>query len=156
MDRIWSHGIATSGAVTFESSGYVARYVTKKVTGKAADRHYERVNLDTGEIFYITPEYTHMSRNGGIGKGWLDTFTSDVYPRDYVVINGVKARPPRFYDSKFEVIDPDRYKRLKARRVRRSRKYADNNTPGRLRVREEVVLSRISKLKRELWICVRL
>ena len=91
-----------------------------------------------------------MSRRGDIGKGWLDKFQSDVYPRDYVVVNGVKSRPPRFYDSKYEILDPKRYARLKARRVRNAKKFSDNNTPDRLRVREEVALSRVNRLKREL------
>lgn len=150
LDDVWGFGISTIGAVTFESAAYVARYVMKKVTGKGASDYYERYNLDTGEIYWLSPEYTHMSRRSGIGKDWFDKFTSDVYPRDYVVVNGVKSRPPRFYDSKFEIIDPARYARLKARRVRNARLHAEDNTPERLRVREEVVNSRISKLKREI------
>ena len=103
--------------------------------------------METGVVFYREPEYNDMSRGTGIGKGWLDKFTSDVYPRDYVVVNGVKARPPRFYDNKFEIIDPDLFEKLKRKRVRNARKHADNNTPDRLRVREEVALAKIRNLK---------
>lgn len=150
LDKLWNLGISQLGAVTFESAAYCARYVMKKVTGKAADAYYEMYDLETGEIFYRQPEYNDMSRRPGIGQGWFDTFNSDVYPRDYVVVNGVKARPPRYYDNKYEIVDPDRFARLKARRVRNARKHEHNNTPDRLKVREEVQLARIKSLKRSV------
>ena len=40
LEKIWPFGFSTIGDVTFESAAYVARYVTKKITGKNALHHY--------------------------------------------------------------------------------------------------------------------
>ena len=40
LERLWPFGFCTIGEVTWESAAYVARYVTKKVTGKDAASHY--------------------------------------------------------------------------------------------------------------------
>lgn len=61
LESIWGLGFCTLGAVTFESAAYVARYVMKKVTGHMAEKHYERVSTETGEIYQLQPEYITMS-----------------------------------------------------------------------------------------------
>jgi hypothetical protein len=43
-----------------------------------------------------------MSRRPAIGLNWLKKYWSDVYPRDHVTINGMKLKPPRYYDKAFE------------------------------------------------------
>lgn len=49
-----------------------------------------------------------MSRRPGIGSAWLDRYKSDVYPHDYVVIrDGIKVKPPKYFDKLFESIAPD-------------------------------------------------
>ena len=134
LEELWPFGQSEIGSVTFESAAYVARYVTKKVTGEAAAEHYSRVDLETGEIFKLAPEYATMSRRPGIGATWLEEFYSDVYPRDHVVSRGREAKPPRFYDQRFADRDPEGFERLKAAR-RKARKREDE-TPDRLAVRE--------------------
>jgi hypothetical protein len=42
-----------------------------------------------------------MSLKPGIGEGWLRKWYNDVYPHDYIVHNGAKLRPPRYYDKKY-------------------------------------------------------
>ena len=42
LNKLWKKGYCSIGMVTFESAAYVARYVTKKITGKQANQHYER------------------------------------------------------------------------------------------------------------------
>lgn len=148
LSRLWSNGYAVIGDVTFDSAAYVARYVMKKVTGEASDEHY-KVIVD-GQEFNKRPEYTTMSRRPGIGKGWFDKYWRDVYRGDFVVVDGVKMLPPKFYDSQFEAIDPTVFGRIKRRRVVAADKVRSNNTSGRHRVRETVKASRISLLKRSL------
>lgn len=150
LAELWPFGFSSIGDVTFESAAYVARYIMKKINGDGAAAHYRVYDSSTGEVFDRRPEYTTMSRRPGIGKGWLDKFQSDVFPRDYVVVRGVKCKPPRFYDSQFEVIDPDLFNSLKMARVRSAKKHVDNNTWDRLRVREQVKLAQISTLTRKL------
>ena len=57
-------------------------------------------------------------------------------------------RPPRFYDKRFEILDPDRMDKIRAKRSREGKKCLDNNTPERLAVREEVTNLKLKKLKR--------
>ena len=150
LNELWPFGHSLIGDVTFESAAYVARYIMKKITGDGAEEHYQSVCNETGEIFNLRPEYTTMSRRPGIGAGWFDKYKEDVYFGDYVVVRGVKMRPPKFYDRSFEIASPNRFRLLRGRRVMDARGHADNNTPARLKVREEVAKARLKMLPRKL------
>ena len=150
LAELWPYGFSSIGDVTFESAAYVARYVMKKVTGDAAEEHYTRVCEITGQIYERKPEYVTMSRRPGIGRGWVDKYLGDVYPSDFVVINGVKCRPPRFYDSIYDVCDPRHSARVKSARWCNAKKHACDNTDSRLLVRNEVATSRCDRLIRNL------
>ena len=92
LSELWPFGFVTIGDVTFESAAYVARYIMKKVNGDLAESHYERVDWETGEVYQLKPEYTTMSRRPGIGSNWFAKFKDDIFPQDYVVINGKKLK----------------------------------------------------------------
>lgn len=145
---LWPYGFSTIGDVTFESAAYVSRYIMKKVTGSAADEHYHWVDEETGETKPLKPEYTTMSRRPGIGKGWFDKYESDVFPDDFVVINGKKMRPPKYYDSLLEQTRPFEFDYIKDQRKIKALDFQDNNTHDRLEVREKVQLARLEKLPR--------
>jgi len=91
-----------------------------------------------------------MSRRPGIGKAWLSQFSSDVYNHDYVVLNGKKIKPPKYYDSQYELTSPDSLKLIKSNRKSDAKKHLANNTPERLYVREQVQLARLKDLPRNL------
>lgn len=152
LKKIWENGFVTVGQVTFESAAYVARYVTKKINGKAAEKHYSR-NVD-GEGFVLIrklePEYTTMSRRGGIGEKWYREYKNDVYPSDEVVLRGKKLRPPRFYDKKFDVDNPEEMAILKAKRKAKALAVADDNTAARLKTKETCKIAQFQQLKRGL------
>ena len=150
LSELWGQGFCTIGSVTFESAAYVARYIMKKVNGAAAEDHYQYIDPETGEIFDRKPEYTTMSRRPGIGKAWFDKYYKDVYPGDFVVLNGKKMRPPRYYDTQYEILYPSEYEKLKEDRKVNAQKYVDNNTKERLNVREQVQRLRLKKLIRPL------
>ena len=101
LEKIWPYGFSTIGSVTVDSCGYVARYVTKKITGDMAKDHY-------GDR---EPEFQLMSLRPGIGYSWFEKFWSDVYPQDLVLIkkrNKVyKDKPPRIFDQWMEKKDKD-------------------------------------------------
>lgn len=152
LSSLWTYGFSSVGDVTFESAAYVARYIMKKVNGDLSVEHYRSIGLvsSDGEVFDKIPEYTTMSRRPGIGRKWFDKFCSDVYPSDEVVLRGVKMRPPRYYDTCFEIISPEEFANVKAARKEFGLLCVDNNTPQRLEVREKVQLSKLSSLVRNL------
>lgn len=144
LERLWPFGYSSVGDVTFGSAAYVARYHLKKVGSVVSDNHY--VNPASGEC--LSPEYVTMSRRPGIASVWFDKFKSDVYPHDIRVIKGVDTKPARFYDSLYELVDPDGFKRIKLARVLAVRR--DDNTDERLAVKEEVKLAQVRTLSSSL------
>lgn len=148
LEALWPFGNHSIGDVTFQSAAYCARYVMKKVTGKVADEYYRWTDKD-GVVWDLHPEYTAMSRRGGIGRDFIMRYMADVYPDDFVVVNAKKARPPRFYDSQYELADRLGFVRLKAARIERGKTHGENNTPERRKVREFIAVDRLTRLKRE-------
>lgn len=149
LERLWTKGHSSIGSVTFESAAYVARYVMKKVTGNAAGDHYA-VEDDPDGVCERTPEFTNMSLKPGIGAEWYRKYGSDVYPEDEVVMAGRKMKPPRYYDQLFAESHPETMDEIKARRVERANQRIADNTPERLRVREEVAKARLRQKRRGL------
>lgn len=150
LNKLWTKGHTTVGALTFESAAYTARYIMKKVTGQQAFASYEKIDPDTGEIINRTPEFNNMSRKPGIGKHWIDKYTTDVYPEGMTIINGHKTRPPRYYDQQYKKLDLDRYEDMCYRRHTEARQQAQHNTDERLNVREQVAKAKIKLLKRTI------
>lgn len=150
LSELWGKGLTSVGGVTFQSAAYVARYIMKKVTGDAAEDHYTRIDPETGEVFERVPEFTNMSRRPGIGAKWLEKYRRDVFPRDYVVLNGQKVTPPRYYTAQHELLYPEEVARIKVARRKRASERSHDNTPQRLKVREQVLEARLSRLKRTI------
>lgn len=147
LDQLWGKGYALIGNVTFESAAYVARYVTKKITGEKAHEHYQKVDPETGEVFQIEPEYTTMSRRPGIGKGWYDRYKKEVQTHDSIIVRGVPTLPPRYYDA---LAERDNEIELAARKEKRAKGQRQNpdNFGARLVVREEVAEAYFNLRKR--------
>jgi len=150
LDGLWTHGLASTGEVTFESAAYVARYVLKKITGDQAEQHYTTTHPLTGETIELQPEYSTMSRRPGISAHWFNTYKSDVYPKDSITVRGVPQNPPPYYDVLLERDDPDALEALKITRKRNARKHLKDNTPERLAARETVKKAQLSQLRRNL------
>lgn len=139
LDRVWGMSQHNPiGAVSYETASYVARYVVKKLTGNEAAETY-------GDL---RPPYVTMSRRPGIGSGWLEKFSSDVYPSDEVVINARRFRPPRFYDKKVGEVDESFLDLIK--RKRRDQVSREDATPDRLAVREKVAEATVNFFGRSL------
>lgn len=154
LEKAWGKGYVSIGDLTFESAAYIARYVMKKINGAQAHHHYQRHDPDTGEVYWITPEFALMSRGGrkgkGIAHGWFQKFGTDAYPHDFVVMNGHQHKPPRYYDQLYALLDKEGATLMKLEREFTSRSQAADNTPRRLRVKEKVALARIAQNRRPL------
>jgi hypothetical protein len=147
LEDSWGRGFCTLGELTFQSAAYVARYVMKKITGEQAEYAYEGIDPETGEMVSVAPEYATMSRRPGLGAGWFEKFSSDVYPSDEVILAGERYRPPRFYDDK---VGEDELKGYKEKRREKVKERLEDLTPQRLKEREEVLRRKVRLLKREV------
>lgn len=145
----WGNGFVTIGNFSYSTAAYVARYVIKKYRGKHPDLHYKRLNVTTGEEFQLYPEFSCMSLKPGIGSGWYDKFSSDVFPDDFCVSDGKMHSVPKYYTNRLQERDPKLYKAIKDKR-RKSLLSNVDQTPDRRYVREVVKISQISNLKRSL------
>lgn len=139
LTNLWGHGHASFGSVTFESAAYVARYATKKINGDKKSEHY----LDKMQEFIL------MSRRPGIGYDWLMRYLDDVYNHDTVIVrDGVKSKPPRYYDKILSEIDPARFEEIKHNRLVNLKLDDDHLLEERVRTREKVMVINFSKLIR--------
>lgn len=130
LEKLWPFGYSSIGSVTFESAAYVARYVMKKATGLDALDNYYAPDEDTGELVQVLEaEYCTMSRRPGIASDWFDRFGSDVFPSDFITVNGKKFPAPVYYDKllermdsvSYEVIKQDRKEAAKLRPISKER-----------------------------------
>lgn len=83
-------GITDVGGLSWASASYCAKYVTKKLNGKAANVYKE---------MQIEPEYAVMSRNPGIGSDYFERYIKNA-PSDYLAVNGKRCSLPRYYREK--------------------------------------------------------
>jgi len=156
LNKLWGLGDCNIGVLNFETAAYTARYALKKITGDAAEHHYQGRH----------PEYCTMSTKPAIGKRWLDVYQHQVYKRDRIVVNGVEQLPPRYYDKILRRIDANKYEKIKAIRspdfkytpvlgkkkltTEQAREQSFNRSKKRLKIREEVTTLRLNQYKRNL------
>lgn len=168
LDKIWKKGYATIGEVTFESAAYVARYNLKKQYNKKVDDlvvpledyfeadHPYLFETPEGRRVYRTPEFTLSSGAsgkslGGIGAPFFYANYKDIYPSDFMIINGRKVKPPRYYDKLYEKMDPEGFRSVQGRRkISQKNSDPDDNYGRRRDVKLRVLDDRISRLKRNL------
>lgn len=111
LEKIWKNGMIVVSPISWDTCAYTARYVLKKANGITPD-HY----IANG----VEPEFVLMSRRPGIGRQYFDDNYENIYRTDEVFIKsadgGRKGKPPKYYDSLYEKINPDNYKRIKENR----------------------------------------
>lgn len=149
LESLWKFGNAELTDFSFKTAAYVARYMVKKRKGRDAATHYERVDMVTGEIIEVLPEFSRMSLNPAVGKDWWEKYGKSVRDWDSVVIVGKELPPPKYYDVLDGELDAEELEARKLSRVRKA-KASPDNTPERLAVREEIQTLRLKELRRPL------
>lgn len=100
--------------VNWSTCAYVARYVTKKLTGHLAEWY---------DYFNIERPFALMSRMPGLGKRWFEDHP-DLDPEEYIHVKtedeGLKFKQPRYFDYLRELEDPDCLKDVKLARRQRA------------------------------------
>ena len=109
LERLWPFGFSVIGSVTNDSVMYVARYVTKKITGDLAEYYYDG----------LKPEFATMSRRPGIAHDWLLKYSGDIYNYDKCFFKGFEFKPPSYYDRIFSCLHPHEFQDLKDKRQER-------------------------------------
>lgn len=149
LSKLWPFGFSSVGELSFESASYVARYITKKITGDKAIEHYSNYDFDTGEIYSEKiPEYCTMSRRPGIGYEWIKRYMKDTYKDDKIIVRGKEMRPPRYYDMIHELIDPEEARKIANKRKDLSSIDKNNLSMDRMEVREKCCKARLNLKKR--------
>lgn len=155
LEKLWTKGFSLIGALNFESAAYTARYVTKKITGENAEYYYRRVDETTGKIKNrIKPEFVVMSRggrkkgSGGIGSEYYEKYKKDFYTIDSIILRGKKIKPPKFYDKKFEIENPEEWNEIKNNRKKLAIKLEPDNTYDRRLIKEKFQNEKHKLLKR--------
>lgn len=144
LQELWPFGKADVGNLTPASAGYIAGYITKKITGDRAAEHYSRIHPLTGQLCQVTPEFLVMSK--GIGQAWFDQYKADAFPSDFVIVDGKRMPVPRYYSKKLEEAE---LAKLKQSRKGKASLHADNNTDRRLLVREESLILNLVRNERD-------
>lgn len=139
LDSLWTHGNCYIGSVTFESAAYVARYIVGKKLGLNSQAPAEQGYCS---------EFVRMSRRPGIGRPWFNSYSSDVFPSDSVIIRGIRCKPPTYYSSIYELEKPDEMLYIKKRRINESFDRRGDNTLSRLKVKERVKIAQTTSLLR--------
>ncbi len=154
LESLWGKGFCTVGELTFESAAYTARYVTKKVTGKAAQDFYLRCD-EYGVAFWLEPEYSTMSRRPGIGRAWYEEFKDDVFPSDEIPVpgSGVFKKVPRYYEQILEADNPEEYEEVKRLRKVFLKEHIEEYSPERLMSKYKVKKAQMMYLTRSFETC---
>lgn len=152
LEGLWPFGFSNIGAVNYTTASYVAGYCLKKVNGEAAEKEYRRVDLETGEVFDVTPEYVTMSRRPGIGATWFEKYKSDVFPRDEVILAGRQLPVPPFYDRRLEKMNRGMWLRVSEKRRERGKAQEKKGESSyeRMDVRSEVLRRKMQEKVRQL------
>lgn len=123
LNKLWSNGHCTVGELNFDTASYTARYVTKKIKGEASKIH---IDPETGSVTNIEDVYCTMSRGNkktkfnGIGEQSYHKYKHRWYGNDFLVNgNGIKMKPPRYFDKLYQEEYP-----IKMEAIKKARKEA--------------------------------
>ena len=112
----WSLGGTHVGTLTPAACMYTAKYLQKDVVALEAQgpARNDGVGGSPG-----SPEFCVMSRKPALGRAFVERYWEDIYGDDFdaVVWDGVKIRPPRYYDRWLKENHPDVWKRISAKRL---------------------------------------
>lgn len=115
IDRAWGKGIAEVGEANWNTIGYTARYITKKLNGEESEYFYAA----KGQI----REFMRTSKRPAIAREYFDKNMLQIYDNDKVLIVNKSGchwqTPPKYFDRLFKELDPNRWKEIQGRRINR-------------------------------------
>lgn len=148
LTQLWGLGKCSVQPLVRETAGYCARYIMKKVLGDEAKAHYTVVDAD-GVMVEKVPEFANMSLRPGIGARWFERYHGDVFPHDFVILDGTRRKVPRYYSDKYRNSGGD-FDSIEFERQKKALLVAADNTDERRQTREIVHQAKVRNLKREI------
>lgn len=152
LEKIWKNGFVGVSQVSWETCAYVARYVMKKAKGIGSS-FYETYNL--------VPEFVRMSRRPGIASQYFDDHKDEIYKYDEIYLSsetkGLKFKPPKYYDEKYDIEYPEQMSLLRNERLKVAKAMQEAKMKNFSGTYEEMLdneraalISRANKLKRSI------
>jgi len=141
LQKVWTHGFVTFGAVAFESCAYVASYVQKKLTGRQGALHY-------GNLW---SPFARMSRRPGLGRAGAIELQNEVSD-DKLWLGGDRFSPvPKYFMNLYKELNPELFETLSLKResLSASQQYRLDQSHHRLKVREQVFAALLSQSHKE-------
>ncbi len=151
INKIWAKGNCIIGeSVTPQTCAYVSNYMLKELRSKNWKTKFAITDPTTGEYHERIPPYQSMSRRPGLAADWYKNFSTDVFPDDFIVVEGNKRPTPTYYLNLLKAENPDLHDQIKLQRERsmESEQFQENSTPERLHVREQCKTLKINQSKR--------
>lgn len=131
--RRGSIGHISCDPLTTANICYTAGYTDKKFGDRIVAQH-ERIDPDTGELYYWQPPFIQMSRRPGIGghaRQWTRSW------RDYGILNGTKTPVPRFLAAAWEAVATETQK-IERQQQRKENALTRDTTPETLHAMEVI------------------
>ena len=122
LAKLWTHGHANFGTVTWDSAAYCAGYITKKFNDHNCPERLTWIDPITNKTREKDPEFATMSRRPGLGTRWIEEHHEEAFRDDYVIVKDKKRALPKFYDKWLEQHDPELLAELKDKRLEEYRK----------------------------------
>ena len=157
LSEAWGLGRVTWTEFDPSCARYTAHYTADKLKSFALDeidpetglRPYERMDVTTGEILKLAPEFQRQSQRPAIGVRWLEKFWREVFPADTVVMDGKEYPPPKIYYQWLRENQPEVAEKVKAKRVSETEEIP-YETGLRLKQKAEAQCRNLDKFKRPL------
>ena len=107
-------------------------------------RPYDRVLPDMS-IMQVEKEMLFCSRRPAIGLRWFLEYGNEVYPSDFVVMDGKEFRPPKYYDKIIKEHRPDIWEKVLNARL----EHVENSDDLTDERREAICRARESRRKQQ-------
>lgn len=112
LESTWDKGFSDISECTWNTIGYVARYITKKINGEQAEWVYGQLGHDK--------EFYSSSNRPGIGKFYYDKHKDEIYEQDAVLVRNLKGthlvKPPKYFDTLLKAENPERWEEIQEKR----------------------------------------
>lgn len=148
--KAWQKGNVSIAPANWETCAYVARYVTKKLTGEEGEFY---------KNFNIRPPFSTMSRKPGIGYKYYEDNKEQIFEFNKINISlrdkAKSFKPPRYYRNLYELEEPEvigklkETERLMAEETKKKKLLqSDKEWLDILKDEEEMKIRSMKKLKR--------